>query len=116
MRGYRQLTVWQKSMDLVVAAYELTGAFPASERYGRTGQIRRAVESIPSNIAEGYSTGLPRRYAFHLAMSRGSVAEVKTDMLLALRLGFLPSEPAKRLRQCDEISRMLYRLRSRFTS
>ena len=52
-RNYQHLIAWQKAMDLVIAVYEVTGKFPAHEQFGLTSQLRRAVVSIPSNIAEG---------------------------------------------------------------
>ena len=89
MASYRDLKVWQMSMDLAVEIYHVTDDFPPSERYGLVQQMRRAVVSIPSNIAEGYGRRTARqRYSF-LENSLGSLFEIETQTELSMRLGFL---------------------------
>ena len=83
---YRDLIVWQKAMDLVVAIYELTEDFPKEEIYGLTSQMRRAAVSIPSNIAEGRQRGSKKEYSQFLRVSYGSGAELETQMEIAKRL------------------------------
>jgi four helix bundle protein len=87
--SHRDLIVWQKSMDLAVAAYQLTVAFPSDERFGMTSQIRRAGASIPANIAEGYGRESPGAYAQHLRIAQGSLKELETHLELAHRIGLL---------------------------
>jgi four helix bundle protein len=73
-------------MDLVVAVYEITESFPASERYGLTRQIRRAAASIPANIAEGQDRRLAGEFLQFLGNARGSLLELDTHLEIAHRL------------------------------
>src|SRR5436190_22601042 len=84
---YKDLTVWQKSMDLVVAIYTLTEGFPKSEMYGLTAQMRRSAVSIPSNIAEGRRRGSRKDYRQFLIVAYASGAELETQVEIAKRLG-----------------------------
>lgn len=85
-QSYKDLIVWQKAIDLVVAIYKLTNLFPKEELYGLTSQIRRAAVSIPSNIAEGRHRGSKNDYLHFLRISYGSVAELETQLEIAKRL------------------------------
>lgn len=78
-------------MDLVEDVYNLTKQFPREETYGLTSQIRRAVVSIPSNIAEGQGRNSTKEFLHHLSIAHGSLCEVETQLLLAERLGYLDS-------------------------
>ncbi len=75
MRGYRDLTVWQKAMELVLSVYRLTKTFPKGEVYGLASQMQPAAISMPSNIAEGRALKQTQAYLRHLAIACGSVAE-----------------------------------------
>ena len=86
--GFKGLIAWQKAMDLAVAVYCVTKPFPVEERFGLTGQVRRAAVKIPSNIAEGYGRRTKRDYLRFLDIARGSANEVETQLTLALRLGY----------------------------
>ncbi len=88
INSYKDLIVWQKAMDLVVAAYRLTEPFPQSERYGLTSQMRRAAVSIPSNIAEGRRRGSTMDYRHFLIIAYSSGAELETQVEIAKRLSF----------------------------
>jgi len=88
IQSYKDLIVWQKSMDLVVAIYDLTDNFPKSEIYGLTSQMRRCSISIPSNIAEGRRRGSPKEFRHFLLISYGSGAELETQIEIAKRLSF----------------------------
>ena len=90
IKSYQELTVWQKSMDLVEAIYLLAKKFPKEETFGLTSQIKRAVVSIPANIAEGYGRTHRGDYLHHLSIARGSLMEVETHLAIALRLNYLP--------------------------
>lgn len=94
MKTYRELDVWKKAMDMVVAVYNMTAAFPEKERCGLTSQIQRAAVSIPANIAEGYGRVHRGDYLHHLSIARGSLAELETHNTIAVRLGFVPREQA----------------------
>ena len=108
IRSYRDLTVWQKSIDLTVRTYKLTGRFPTDERYGLTSQMRRAAASIPANIAEGHARRSTGEYLQFLGIARGSLAELETFLTLSERLGLIGSEISDGLLEnCAEISKML---------
>lgn len=80
MKTYRDLIVWQKSMDLSVAVYELTNFFPKEEVYGLTSQIKRAATAIPANIAEGQKRGGRREFTQFLRIAYASGAELETHL------------------------------------
>lgn len=106
--SYRELLVWQKAMDLVVATYQLTQYFPASERFGLTSQMRRAAVSVPANIAEGRGRKHLAEYLNHLSMANGSLKELETCVLIAERLRFAPVADCQAvMRQAEEVGRML---------
>ena len=92
LQSYRDLEVWQVSVDLTVAIYELTRPMPPEEKFGLTSQIRRAATSIPANIAEGYGRSHRKEYLRHLSIARGSLCELETHLILAGRLGFITRE------------------------
>jgi four helix bundle protein len=83
---YKDLTVWQRSIELVVAIYTLTEMFPKEEIYGLSSQIRRSSVSIPSNIAEGRCRGSRKDYLQFLRIAYGSGAELETQLEIAKRL------------------------------
>ncbi len=114
IRSYRDLVVWQKSMDLVVEVYTLTGRFPPDERFRLVSQMTRAAASIPANIAEGFSRHSPNDYARFLAIAKGSLSETETFVLIAQRLGYTDDAQLPRILDlCDHIGRMLTSLRLR---
>ena len=86
MKTYKDLTVWQKSMDLVWEIYRITKKFPGEEVYGLTSQMRRAAVSIPSNIAEGSSHRSRKDYTKFVRIAFGSAAELETQILIAKKL------------------------------
>ena len=109
--SYRDLLAWQKAMDLVVAVYELSKTFPHDERWGLTAQVRRAVLSVPSNIAEGYGRQQRGEYMHQLSIANGSLKEVETQLIVAGRLQYVDREqtrPAWDLTQ--EVGKLLSRL------
>ena len=107
-KGYRQLEVWKKAMDFDEVVYSITREFPDDERYGLTSQIRRAAVSIPSNIAEGYGRKSDGDYSRFLSIAQGSLAEVETQLILAVRLKFLAREETVPVwESLQEIARML---------
>ena len=108
IRSHRDLIVWQKAMDLVEAVYKATASFPKEETYALTSQIRRAVVSIPANIAEGQGRRLPKEYLCFLANARGSLLELDTHLEIAVRLKYLSRKHHSKLRdQLDEVAKIL---------
>src|SRR5690554_2519015 len=87
--GTHNFIVWQKSHQLVLKIYEATKHFPNDEQFGLTSQIRRAAVSIPSNIVEGKARGTKKDYKRFLHIARGSLEEVKYQLLLAKDLGYI---------------------------
>jgi four helix bundle protein len=104
-------------MTLVTSCYRLTGNFPKDARYELTGQIRRAVISIPSNIAEGFHLHSTAAYIYHLRLALGSQAELDTQLELAIRLNYITSEAAAAIVELlDHVGRMLRKLVSSLES
>ena len=113
MKGHRDLEVWQKAMQLVTDIYRETAAFPRSEMYGLTNQVRRAAVSVPSNIAEGCGRSSKKEFAHSLCNARGSLLEVETPLEIAKNLGYLSDKSASELLlKTNEIGRMLNGLRA----
>ncbi|MCC7290811.1 MAG: four helix bundle protein [Phycisphaerales bacterium] len=100
IKGFRDLVAWQKAMELCKVVYTVSRLFPDNERFGLTAQIRRAVISVPSNIAEGYARASTGDYVRFLGIAGGSLAEVETQLILAQELGFLPAD---QLASCFEL-------------
>jgi four helix bundle protein len=106
--GYKELVAWQKGMKLAGRIYDVTDGFPASETYGLVSQLRRAAVSVPSNIAEGKTHYSNRDFVRFLRHSRGSLAEIETQVLIAEQRKYLSVELAKQLaEQLDELGRIL---------
>ena len=108
IESHRDLIVWQKSMDLAVAAYRFTNSFPVDERYGLTSQIRRSCASIPANIAEGYGRESAGAYALQLKIAQGSLKEFETHVELAHRIGLVDELTLSNiLKNSEEVGKML---------
>jgi four helix bundle protein len=84
--SYRDLIVWQKSIQLVVELYKITKEFPREEIYGLTSQMRRSAVSIPSNIAEGRNRGTKKDYTQFLRIAYGSGAELETQITICKQI------------------------------
>jgi len=114
IKSYRDLVVWQRSMDLVTMCYKLSRRLPDTERYGLVSQMQRSSVSVPANIAEGYGRRQLGDYLQHLSIANGSLKEVETHLVIAVRLSYLTdTEIAPALKLADEIGRMLNSLMSR---
>jgi four helix bundle protein len=90
--NHKDLDVWKKSMDLVETIYKLTQKFPESEKFGLTSQMRRCAVSIPSNIAEGAARKGDKELIHFLHIALGSLSELETQYLIAMRLAFIEKE------------------------
>ena len=88
---YRKLKVWQKAMDLTIEIYKLVRLLPKEETYALSDQIRRAVVSIPSNIAEGQGRNSDKEFVNILSIARGSLWELETQIEICERLGYIDS-------------------------
>ena len=108
VKCYRDLQVWQKSMDLCVDVHNVALLFPKHELFGLSAQLNRSVVSVPSNIAEGHGRRTTADFIHFLSISRGSLNEVETQLTLAMRYGYVSStEHDSLLESCGEIGRML---------
>jgi four helix bundle protein len=97
--SFRDLRVWQQSMDLTMRIYQTTRSYPKEETYGLASQMRRAAVSVPSNIAEGNSREHLKEYLNHLSMAQGSLAEIETQTELARRLNYIPQDEFQALHE-----------------
>jgi four helix bundle protein len=105
--SFRELSVWQKSVELALQVYSRTANFPRSETYGLSSQMRRAAVSIPSNVAEGKAIG-GRSYPRHLKIALGSESELETQIELSRRLAWMTTAEAEELMaSTSEVGRML---------
>jgi four helix bundle protein len=110
--SFRDLRVWKATVDLVQAVYLLTQGFPRGEMYGLSLQMQRAAVSVPSNIAERYAREHLREYLHSLSIAQGSLAELETQVEIAVRLGYTTSERGSALmRQIVVSARQLRALR-----
>ena len=108
IKGYEQLIVWQKAMDLTVEVYCLAKILPKDELYALSDQMRRAAVSIPSNIAEGQSRGSTKEFIQFLKFATASNAELFTQLLICERVGYISPEQLNNAKGLSsQISRML---------
>ena len=108
IKHYKDLSVWQKSMDLAVEIFKVVKFLPKEELYGLSDQMRRAVVSVPSNIAEGQQRSSTKDYIRFLHIAKGSLGELETQIMLCERLEYLRKEKTDQLiGQCIEIQRMI---------
>lgn len=108
IHSHRDLIVWQKSIKLVIAVYEITKSFPKEEIYCLTSQTRRAVISIPANIAEGQGRRTSKEFETFLAHARGSLLELDTHLEVAFQLGYIDNVQHSNLKEIlNEVGRLL---------
>ncbi|MFL5551852.1 MAG: four helix bundle protein [Gemmatimonadaceae bacterium] len=112
VQSYRDLRVWNLAVELTLEVYRVTEAFPRSEQFGLTAQLRRAAVSVASNIAEGHARSTRGEYRNSLSTARGSTIEVEVQLFLAEQIGFVQTPTLIKARQhCDSISRMITTLK-----
>jgi four helix bundle protein len=113
MNNYKELKVWQKSVDLAVRIYELTKDFPREELYGLTTQIRRSAYSIPSNIAEGAGRNTKKDFSNFLGIANGSSCELETQLIIAQRTNLIDDLVLNKLQgDINEIQKMNWSLKN----
>ena len=106
---FGQLEAWQEAHKLVLTVYEVTSGFPNDERFGLTGQMRRAAVSVPANIAEGFKRrGIQEKVRFY-NISEGSLEELKYFLILSKDLGYVPSNE-ELMSQSETVGRLLHGL------
>ena len=108
LKNYKELKVWQKSYQLCLEVYRTTASFPKDEKFGLTSQVRRAVVSVPSNIAEGYGRKTTADYIRFLYIAYGSTCELETQIMLSGDLGYMDTKLVKSIiGKTNEVERML---------
>ena len=111
MAGYKELLVWQKSMDLVQKVYDLIRLLPKEEMFALSSQMRRAAISIPSNIAEGHGRHSTKDFSRFVLIAQGSRAELETQLEICIRLNYLTREQISEvLELCATVGKMLRNL------
>ena len=117
MKNFKELKIWQKGIEITVSCYQLTAAFPNTEKFGLSNQINRAAVSIPSNIAEGSSRSSEKDYRRFLEIALGSIFELETQFIITQKLNLLPTNAFE---ECNEliqkIQMMLYGLMRKLNS
>ena len=108
--SYEDLIAWQEAMRLVELVYKQTAGFPKEEIFGLSAQLRRSAVSVPSNIAEGAARNSSRELYQFLGIANGSLAELQTQLQLAIRLGFTNPD-TECFRQASRVGRILTALR-----
>ena len=112
--NYRNLEVWKRSLDLTADIYLLTKQLPKEELFGLSDQMRRAVVSIPSNIAEGAGRNSDKEFKRFLFIANGSIAELETQLLICEKLDFADqADIYSLLRRTEEIRKMIFGLKNR---
>ncbi len=108
MHKFKDLLVWQKSLDLAEAVYQFCKAFPTDEKFNLEAQIKRSVVSISSNIAEGAGRGSNNEFKHFIMVALGSSFELETQLLLAGRLKYGQQSVLDHLMiQVEEVQKML---------
>jgi four helix bundle protein len=108
MHNFRELNIWKRSIKVAVATYKIAATFPSSERYELTSQVKRAVVSIASNVAEGAGRNTDKEFNHFLGIAIGSSFELYTQLIIAGELGLVAEnllEPV--LSELDEIQKMI---------
>lgn len=107
-KPHKRLDVWKKAIDLILDIYKLSEAFPRTEVYGLTSQMRRAAVSVASNIAEGAGRQTRKEFINFLHVAQGSLSELDTQLVIATRLEYVPADTYKEIEnKIEEISKML---------
>ena len=115
MHKYKELKLWQKSIDLVTSIYLSTRSFPSVEKFGLVSQINRAAVSIPSNIAEGAGRNSDKEFVQFLSIAQASSYELETQLIISRNLNYLSAEELGQLTiQIEEVQKMNYSIQSKF--
>jgi four helix bundle protein len=117
IRSFRDLRVWKAGIELVKSVYEQTSRFPRSEVYGLASQMQRAAVSVPSNIAEGHARESTKEYLQHLSITQASLAELETQVEIAMQLNYISEAPASRMvERMSSLGKQLFALRNALTN
>ena len=112
MHNYKNLKIWELSMDLVMRAYSITSLFPTFETHGLKSQIQRAAVSVPSNIAEGSGRSSDKEFCRFLDIAISSSFELETQIEIANKLNYIETEAFHEfIEKCKEVQKMMYSFR-----
>jgi four helix bundle protein len=115
MRKYKDLIIWQRSVELSATIYKITADFPHEEKYGLISQMRRSSVSVPSNIAEGSGRSSDKEFKRFLEIAYGSLYELQTQLIISKKLSFISDLLANELdEEIIEIQKMIYTYTQRF--
>ena len=114
--NFKKLIVWQKSMDLADSIYSYIKKLPDEERFALQSQLRRAVISIPSNIAEGLAKNSVKEFKYYLSTSLGSSFEIETQLLICQRQEYHPQDVIQLLQQVKELQNMIFKYKESLKS
>ena len=116
IKDFKYLVVWQRAMDLVAEVYQVVKKLPKEELYALSDQIRRAVISIPSNIAEGYGRNSSKEFSHFISIAKGSKSELETQLLLCVKIDYLKESDIQNVMYLiDQVGKMLYSLQKKLT-
>ncbi len=110
IRSYQDLQVWKRGMDIAVSVFTLTKSYPSEEKFGMISQMRRAANSIPANIAEGWARQSNKEFVYFLRVAQGSLRELETHLILSQRCGL--ADAASVAQMTDEITILSKQLRA----
>ena len=114
MKSYKELEIWQKSIDLSLKTYQITSGFPPDEKYGLTSQLRRSAVSIPSNIAEGWGRNSKKEFIHFLNIAKASCMELETQLIISSKLNIVKPEQLEDMNhQLESIIMMINKLISK---
>jgi len=117
IKDFKDLIVWQKAMDAVLLVYKLVKKLPKEETYALSDQMRRAAVSIPSNIAEGQARNSSKEFAQFLAIAKGSKAELETQLLLCVKIGYLTEQDIQGVVEIlQEVAKIINALLNKLTT
>ncbi|SEA05813.1 four helix bundle protein [Psychroflexus halocasei] len=117
MHNYKELKIWQKSIDLVENVFQLIRELPLSEKYGLIDQIKRSAISVPSNIAEGAGRNSNKDFRRFLSISKGSLNELNTQLIISNRLNFIDNDKLNQLeKDINEIQKIIYKFNQNLES
>lgn len=117
VKSYQELIVWQKGMDAAKLIFSIVKKLPKEEMFSLSDQMRRAALSIPSNIAEGQARNSTKEFIQFLAIAKGSKAELETQLLLCVKVGYLAdTDISEAMALIQEVGKMLHALTNSLTT
>ena len=113
MHKFKELKVWQKSVELATDIYKVTNIYPSEEKFGLISQMRRCVVSIASNIAEGAGRKTRKDFSNFLSIAYGSCCELNTQLTISYNLDYITQDKLKEIEGCiEEIQKMIFSLKN----